>query len=58
MIIELQTNHMGYDAFLSSWIDSNVSLKSKQQKSQKLGHAPWLTTLLGLEGRARAPGWD
>jgi hypothetical protein len=33
------------DALSSSWIDSNVSLKWKQQKSKESGHAPLLTTL-------------
>jgi hypothetical protein len=29
-----------FDVLPSSWIDSNVSLKWKQQKSQELGHVP------------------
>jgi len=33
------------DALPSSLIDSNVSLKWKQQKGKELGHAPWLAPL-------------
>jgi hypothetical protein len=46
------------DGLPSSWIDSNVSLKWKQRKSQKLGHAPWFVALWGVEGRAGTPAWD
>jgi hypothetical protein len=46
------------DALPSSLIDSNVNLKRNQQKSMELGHAPWLATLWGVEGRARASIWD
>jgi hypothetical protein len=33
------------DVFPSFLIHSNVSLRQKQWKSKKLGHAPWLATL-------------
>jgi hypothetical protein len=45
------------DAFPSFWIDSNVSLKWKQRKSQKLGHIPWLATL-GGGGQGRGACWS
>jgi hypothetical protein len=47
------------NALPSSLIDSNVSLRWKQQKSKELGHDPWLVTLLGwgVEGCAGALGW-
>ncbi len=35
------------DALPTSFIDSNVSLRWKQQKSKELRHAPWLATLWG-----------
>jgi hypothetical protein len=38
---------LAHDVISSSLIDSNVSLKLKQQKNKELGHAPWLTTLGG-----------
>jgi hypothetical protein len=47
-----------FDALPSSWIDANVNLKWKQRKNQELGHAPWFIALSGVEGCARAPGWD
>ncbi len=40
------TRSMG-DALPSSSMDSNVSLRRKQQKSQELGHAPWFVTFQG-----------
>jgi hypothetical protein len=40
------------DALPSSWLDSNVSLEWKQRKNHELGHAPWFTSLSGVEGRA------
>jgi hypothetical protein len=39
---------MLYDVLPSSLIDSNMSLKWKQQKNKELGHTPSLTTLWGL----------
>jgi len=30
----------------------------KQRKNKKLGHAPWFLTFWGLEGHAKASGWD
>jgi hypothetical protein len=35
------------DAFPSSLINSNVSLKWKQQENKELGHTPWLVTFWG-----------
>ncbi len=36
-----------HEVLPSSLMDSNMSLKLKQQKSKELGHAPWLATLWG-----------
>jgi hypothetical protein len=42
----------------SSLMDSNVSLKLKEQKSKELGARSLACSISGVEGRARAPGWD
>jgi RNAse (barnase) inhibitor barstar len=46
------------DVLLSSLIGSNVNLKWKQRKNKKLGTRSLIRNTLGVEGRARAPGWD
>ncbi len=45
------------DMLPSSLIDSNVSLKRKQRKSEELRHVPWLVALQGQKRHARALGW-
>jgi hypothetical protein len=46
------------DTLSSSLIDSNVSLKWKQQKSKELGTRSLAHNTLGVEGRAGVPRWD
>jgi hypothetical protein len=46
------------DAFASSLIDSNVSLKWKLRKSKESGARSLARSFLGVEGRAGALGWD
>ncbi len=46
------------DALPSSFINSNMSLKLKQRKSKELGAHSLTRNTSGVEGRARAPGWD
>jgi hypothetical protein len=47
------------NAFPISLIDSNVSLLWKQRKNKELGRACSLArNTLGVEGRAKTPGWN
>jgi hypothetical protein len=46
------------DAFPSSLIDSNMSLKWKQRKSKELGTNSLAHNTLRVEGRVGAPGWN
>jgi len=39
-------------------IDSNVILKQKQRKNKELGTLFMARSILGVEGRVGAPGWD
>jgi hypothetical protein len=48
---------MKCDALLSSLIDSNVSLKWKQEKSKELRTRSLAHNTLGLEGHAGTPRW-
>jgi hypothetical protein len=46
------------DAFPSSLIDSNVNLKMKTKKGQRVRARSMVHSTLGVEGHAGAPGWD
>jgi hypothetical protein len=41
----LSISYSLFDALPTPFIDSNVNLRWKQQKSKELGHIPWLETL-------------
>jgi len=42
----------------SSLMDSNVSRKVKTSKGEGIGAHSLARNTLGVEGRAKAPGWD
>jgi len=46
------------DTFPSSLINSNVSMRWRQWKSKELGAHSLACSTLGVEGHARALGWD
>jgi hypothetical protein len=50
MYMSIKDHGRVVDVFLSSLIHSNVSLRQKQWKNKKLGHAPGLVALWGGRG--------
>ncbi len=49
---------MGSDAPPNSLMDSTLSPKVKIAKGEGVGAHSLTRNTLGVEGRARAPGWD